>query len=213
MLKPNTSVCVFLGSISLAACSSREASKSIEAASVETKSASTSADPKPTETEDLNLRLARLDKAVTRWQEAPSLSVAYEAAEEARNLVVGEAAPLYGDANRDGKISGANSVGVLPSLEGEAGLAQPGRNACIDADVLGGSWSDPATRWSQLQAAIRSWRPQANTFPSLASHPQRVVGWASLTLNSSSLAEAHEYAGHARLHVNVSTQALHDCRR
>ncbi|MBA3512428.1 hypothetical protein [Sphingomonas sp.] len=167
----------------------------------------------PTAAETLATRLAFLDQAVTRWQEAPTLRVAHEAAEEARNLVVGATGPFYGDANGDGKISGANSVGVLPGLKGEAGLADPDENSCVVADVLGGRWSDPAMRWSRLQGAIASWTPAKNTFPSLPSHPQRVVGWASLTLQSNRLADAHEYASHARLHADISLRALHNCRR
>ncbi|QDP18867.1 hypothetical protein [Sphingomonas xanthus] len=163
--------------------------------------------------ETLASRLARLDRAVLRWQDASTLAVAHAAAEEARNIVVGAHGPFYGDADRNGEVGGASPVGILPGLKGEAGLAGPNENRCVNADVLGGEWSNPALRWSQLENAIARWRPEANSFPSLPSHPQRVVGWASLTLGSASLDDAREYARHARLHVDFSLRALHDCDR
>ena len=163
--------------------------------------------------ENLRNRLVMLDRAVKRWQEAPTLRIGHEAAEEARNLIVGAPGPFYGDANGDGRIGGANAVGVLPGLKGEASLARPDGNACVVADVLGGSWREPAMRWSQLQSAIARWTPARNTFPSLPSHAQRVVGWASLTLKSDSLVNAREYARHARLHVDIAVRALNSCRR
>jgi hypothetical protein len=58
--------------------------------------------------------------------------------------------------------------------------------------------------------AIDDWRPDNNTMPSLASQPMRIVGWATFTLASDSLDEAHEYAGRAQLHVDTSLDAL-DC--
>jgi hypothetical protein len=61
-----------------------------------------------------------------------------------------------------------------------------------------------------MLTAIEEWRPDRNTMPSLPSHPMRIVGWATFTLASTSLDDAHEYAGHAQLHVNVSLAAL-DC--
>lgn len=211
MLNANKLACVLLGSLILAACGSSEPANSNVAAFTPTQSAP--ATVAPTAAETLGSRLAFLDQAVIRWRQAPTLRVAHEAAEEARNLVVGANGPFYGDADRDGKIGGANLMGVLPGLRGEAGLANPNENSCVNADVMGGRWSDPAMRWSQLQRAIASWTPAKNTFPSLPSHPQRVVGWASLTLKSNRLADAHEYARHARLHVDISLRALHNCRR
>lgn len=160
----------------------------------------------------LATRLAAVDEAVSRWAAASTLAAAHEAAEEARNLIVGASGPFYGDANNDGRISGASEVGVLPGLNGQHSLAGPTDNACVVADVLGGSWIDPARRWSQLQDAIARWTPRRNTFPSLPSHAQRVVGWASLTLKTRSFVEAREYAAHARLHVDISTRALTSCR-
>ena len=161
----------------------------------------------------LNTRLVALDRAVLRWQTAPTLEIAHEAAEEARNLIVGASGPYYGDANKDGEIAGASAAGVLPGLKGEASLAVPTNNACVVADVLGGSWSEPAVRWSLLQTAIARWTPTRNTFPSLPSHAQRVVGWATLTLSSDRLVEAREYAKHARLHVDIAIRALKRCPR
>ncbi len=163
--------------------------------------------------ETLIIRLVALDRAVSRWQAASTLRVAHDAAEEARNLIVGASGPFYGDANGDGQIAGASIVGVLPALKGGSSLASPNDNACIVADVLGGSWREPAKRWSQFQSALSRWTISRNTFPSLPSHAQRVVGWASLTLKSDSPVEAREYAKHARLHVDIAIRALRSCRR
>lgn len=163
-------------------------------------------------TETLSIRLLALDRAAFRWQTAPSLQIAHVAAEEARNLIVGASGPYYGDADRDGQIAGASVAGVLPGLKGEASLAVPTNNSCVVADILGGSWSEPAVRWSLLQTAIARWTPTRNTFPSLPSHAQRVVGWATLTLKSDRLVEAREYAKHARLHVDIAIRALERCR-
>lgn len=160
----------------------------------------------------LSSRLAAIDRAVDRWDRASTLAAAKNHAEEARNLIVGAAGPFYGDADHDGDVAGAADHGLLPGLKGEKGLAGPSANACVITDILGGSWHEPAKRWSQMQSAIAGWTPTRNTFPSLRSHAQRVVGWASLTLKAGSLGEAHEYASHARLHVDISLRAYSSCR-
>ncbi len=158
-------------------------------------------------------QMHRLDAAVSQWRGARSLDGARAAAEAAANLVVGTNGPGYGDRDGDGVVGGESGVGVLPGLDGEPpGLASllPADNECVRRDVLGGSWSDPAGRWDEMLVAIDAWRPSANTMPSLASHPMRVVGWAMFTLATDDLDEAHEYGGHARLHVDVAVDAL-DC--
>lgn len=161
----------------------------------------------------LDDQVMALDSAVSRWQRAPDLTSAHQAAEEARNLIVGPAGPYYGDADGDGIISGANSVGILPGRKGEAGLASSKHNPCVVADVLGGSWRNPAERWATLETAISRWTSVGNTFPYLPSHLQRVVGWASLALKARSLVAAREYAKHAHLHVNVAMKAVTQCQR
>jgi len=52
--------------------------------------------------------------------------------------------------------------------------------------------------------------PDNNTFPALPSHAQRVVGWATLTLRTHSLADALQYSGHATGHARVVHQSLED---
>ncbi|MFT7649060.1 MAG: hypothetical protein ACI8Y4_003816 [Candidatus Poriferisodalaceae bacterium] len=90
-----------------------------------------------------------------------------------------------------------------------AGIAQPlASNVCVTRDVLGSTAEDSAIGWAEMEAAIGAWRPDNNTMPTLASHPMRIVGWATFTLQSDSLDEAHEYARHARLHVDEALQAL-----
>ncbi len=129
-----------------------------------------------------------------------------------RNLVVGPAGYLYGDADGDGTVGGASDVGLLPGVRGERGLAQAAPvNACVEADVLGGSWDEPIERWDEAAAVYDEWTRTNNTMPRLASHPQRVVGWAGLALGAESVDEAREYAGHAQLHVDVTRWAVEGC--
>ena len=157
-------------------------------------------------------RIVTIDDAVTVWRNAGSIEEAHAAAEAAANLVIGSGGPDFGDRDGDGVVDGESELGVLPGLDGSpGGLANAlDDNECIVADVLGGTWTDPADRWETMLTAIDEWRPAHNTMPSLPSHPMRIVGWATFTLASDSLDEAHEYGGHAQLHVNVSLDAL-DC--
>ena len=162
---------------------------------------------------DVQTRLDEISGYVTDWQQAGDLAAATSAAEAAANLVVGPNGPGYGDRNGDGEISGAGDVGLLPGSDGTpTGLVLDaiGDVECVHQDVLGGTWDDPAARWGELAAAIADWAPGNNTFPSLAAHPMRLVGWATLT-QTATLDEAHEYAGHAALHVSVAEQALANC--
>lgn len=166
----------------------------------------------PEDAPALSSRVEELSNAVRSWAATETIEDAHVWAETALNLVVGPNGPGYGDLNGDGTISGESDAGVLPGLDGTpAGLATPvTSNACVERDVLGGDWSDPQQRWASMSAAIDAWAPGNNTMPSLASHPMRIVGWATFTLESDSLDMAHEYASHAGLHVDVTERAL-DC--
>ena len=79
-----------------------------------------------------------------------------------------------------------------------------------ERDVLGGDWADPVARWELLADAIAEWSTVNNPFPTLPSHPMRVVGWATLT-QTGTFDDAIEFSGHADLHVDVSRNALADC--
>lgn len=156
--------------------------------------------------------IARLDAigaAVTTWRTVTSVGEALIAAETAANLVVGPNGPGFGDRNGDGEVTGLGREGVLPGFGGTPnGLAlYSGANDCIVKDIQGGSWDDPEARWDEMVTAIEQWRPNNNTMPSLASHPMRVVGWATFAQASDSLDTIREYAGHAILHVNISLRA------
>jgi hypothetical protein len=155
-------------------------------------------------------RIDQLQTAVAVWAKAESLDEAQRAAELAANLVVGPAGPGYGDRNGDSVIAEVSDAGLLPGLEGTpAGLALPLVGVgCIDRDVLGGDWTDPAAAWQAMATAIAAWSADNNTMPTLRSHPMRIVGWATLTLATESPGVAHEYAGHAQLHVDVARDAL-----
>ena len=160
----------------------------------------------------LAVRIDALDVAVSDWEDAASVADAKRAAERSLNLIVGPDGPGYGDLDGDGAIEGEAALGLLPGLDGELdGLATlAAGNDCIERDVLGGSWGEPGARWQEMLDAIDAWEPGNNTMPSLQSHPMRVVGWATFTLASDDLDLAHEFAGHARLHVDVTQRAL-DC--
>lgn len=160
--------------------------------------------------DDVATRLDEISAAVAAWSTAPDVEAAHRAAEEARNLIVGEFGPYFGDANGDGVIAGGNQNGLLPGPDGTNGIASPSF-ACLERDVLGGEWNDPSQRWQILDEAITAWAPANNTFPSLPSHPMRIVGWATLTLASNDLGTAHAYAGHAQLHVDISVRSLNGC--
>ena len=157
-------------------------------------------------------RLGAIDEAVATWRNAATMGEAHAAAEAAANLVVGPNGPGYGDRNGDGVVNGENAAGLLPGLDGTpTGLAiLLASNECVTADVLGGDWADPGERWDEMLNTIDEWRPDHNTMPLLASHPMRIVGWSTFTLGSDSLDLANEYAGHAKLHIDISLRAL-DC--
>jgi hypothetical protein len=159
----------------------------------------------------LTMRLVAIDDAVNDWRSASDLATARAAAEEARNLVVGPAGPYYGDGDGDGMIEGESEIGLLPGLGGEPGLAAPTAGDCVVRDVLGGSWSEPGERWAILETAIDDWSDLDNTFPALPSHPQRIVGWATLALASTDVAAAREYGGHAHLHIDIAMRATTGC--
>jgi len=160
----------------------------------------------------LSGRIETIDAAIVAWRGATSVAEAQAAAETAANLVVGPNGPGYGDRDGDGIVSGNTDVGLLPGSDGTpAGPAVAlGTNQCVVSDVLGGPWTDPGVRWDEMLSAIDRWRPDNNTMPSLASHPMRIVGWASFSMESESLEEIQTFGGHANIHIQVSRRAL-DC--
>lgn len=152
-----------------------------------------------------------IDEAVGTWSRADSVEAGHAAAEEARNLVVGDDNPRYGDTDGNGRIAGETVIGLLPGIDGRRGLASNGPNACTQADLLGGSWENAGERWAILDRAIAAYRPDNNLFPTLPSHAQRVVGWATLALASDDLEEVREYSGHASLHSRIIRDAVTAC--
>ncbi len=155
-------------------------------------------------------RVAQIQHHLDQWADASDLDEAQAAAEAVSNLITGPGVSLYGDANGDGSVGGEVIDGLLPGETGEASLALPLRG-CAGADLLGGSWVDPGSRWGELEGMIAAWSPVNNPFPQLASHAQRTVGWAQLTLASSELGVALEFSGHAQLHVDAIAAAVADC--
>lgn len=171
------------------------------------------AQPSPSGDPEVVERTDAIRAAVDAWRDAATIDEAREAAEEARNLIVGPGGPLYGDASADGTTAGASDAGLLTGADGTEGLANmdDSPNACVERDVLGGSWDDPQARWDEALAVYGAWSPSDNTMPQLASHPMRVVGWATLTLETDSLDTAREHAGHAQLHVDITRDAYVSC--
>lgn len=163
------------------------------------------------EAEPVQVRLEQLQAASDRWERAEDLASAQEAAEAVRNLVTGPDVTGYGDLDGNGRTGGASTIGLLPGEQGQPGLVTSPGPACVERDVLGGSWSDPSARWAEVRTRVAAWSQTNNTFPALPSHPQRVVGWASLTLAAPTLELAREYAGHAQLHVRITREALNGC--
>jgi len=160
-----------------------------------------------------NERLELIAEAVDAWAKSESLEEARAFAETAANLVVGPGGLGYGDRDGNGVVAGDTEAGFLPGPNGQpAGVVLDtlGSAPCVERDVLGGSWEDPTNRWLILSQAIEEWAPRNNTFPSLPSHPMRVVGWATLT-QSGTFEEAIEYSGHADLHVDISRNAMAEC--
>ena len=160
------------------------------------------------------LALTRADEvvlAVDRWARAQTLSSARSAAARAGLLVTGPNVAAFQMPGADADAARV-STGLLPGDDGSRGLASALATGCVEADVLGGSWANPRERWRELTRRIEDWRPDNNTFPKLRSHAQRVVGWATLTLNTSSLADAVEYSGHAAGHARVVRDALRQPR-
>ncbi len=158
-------------------------------------------------------RLEQIAAEVDAWAASSTLEEARGHAEAAANLVVGPGGLGYGDRDGDGEVAGAVAEGFLPGPSGTPPgivLDTFGTAECVRRDVLGGDWDDPVGRWSVLAAAIDEWAPDNNTFPSLPSHPMRIVGWATLT-QTASFETVIEYAGHAGLHVAVSRESLARC--
>ena len=213
MITVATRVWVAAAAIGLAACSGASTTVSVDSAELPPApegGAVTTGGVVDADVASFGERMAAVDEAVAVWRDASTIEAAHEAAEAAANLIVGPNGPDYGDRSGDGVVSGPTDVGLLPGVDGTpAGLAIPlSANRCVARDVLGGTWADPGAEWAAMLVAIDEWRPDNNTMPTLASHPMRVVGWATFTLESDWLGEAHEYAGHAKLHVDISIRAL-----
>lgn len=199
--------------LTVAACASDDGASS-EGSTPSAEATSTPSTPRaaPGDSDALTTYTARLDEirgAVDDWAAATTISAAHAAAEVAANLVVGPGGPGFGDRDDDGTAGGDADEGLLSGRGGTPpGIATAlAERGCVGRDVLGAAADDVDAGWGQMLRAIDEWTPSDNTMPSLASHPMRVVGWATFTLASDSLDEAHEYAGHARLHVDVSAAA------
>lgn len=161
----------------------------------------------------LEERLLRIEIPVTLWGRAEDLAETHAAAEAAANLVVGSEGAGYGDRDGDGVVEDedVDEFGVLPGLDGTPpGLAELVDNDCVEADVLGGSWDDPAARWAELDAAVEAWSPENDTISALASHPMQIVAWATLAISTDAVDEAHDFGELAATNLETSLEAV-DC--
>ncbi|WP_305098450.1 hypothetical protein [Croceibacterium aestuarii] len=159
----------------------------------------------------LALRLDTLDAAVMKWQTATDLVTAHAAAEEVRNLVVGPAGPIYDDADRDGEVAGASDEGLLPGTRGQVALVAGEADRCLLQNVLGGSWTDPGARWAQALIAFDSWRPGNDAISSLPSPTMRLVGWATLGLESLRIDASRDFAQQAAHELQSVRRAIEGC--
>lgn len=161
----------------------------------------------------LKERLFRAEIPVTVWGRAEDLAEAHASAEATANLMTGSEGWEYGDRDGNGVIDDENvgEFGVLPGLDGTPpGLADAVDNECVEADVLGGSWDDPAARWAELDAALETWTPENDTITALASQPMRVVGWATLAISTDVVDEARAFGDLAADEIDASIDAA-DC--
>ena len=161
----------------------------------------------------LKERLFRAEIPVTVWGRAADLAEAHASAEAAANLMTGSEGWEYGDRDGNGVIDDEDvgEFGVLPGLDGTpVGLAEAVDNECIEADVLGGSWDDPAARWAELETALDAWTPENDTISALASQPMQVVGWATLAISTDDVDEARDFGDLAVINVQASIEAA-DC--
>jgi len=159
----------------------------------------------------LDERLLRIEIPVSSWARAEDVAEAHAAAEAAANLVVGTEGPGYGDLDGDGVIEDedVDEFGVVPGLDGTPpGLAELVDNECVEADVLGGSWDDPAARWAELDAAVEAWSPENNTIAALASNPMQIVAWARLATSTDALDEARDFGNLAASNLETSLEAV-----
>ncbi|MCB0877382.1 MAG: hypothetical protein KDC46_00170 [Thermoleophilia bacterium] len=208
LLLRSCTVAVAVAACVLAAAGCGDDSGRDDATSSDAASSSTTTTPDTRAVQPVAERLSAIQDAVNAWRDSSSVAVAKAAAETARNLVVGPDGPDYGDSDGDDTVSGATKTGLLPGMGGEPGIADALAGSCADRDVLGGSWDDPKQRWQDVAERIDDYSASNNRFPELPSHPQRIVGWATLTLRSNDLDTMHEYAGHAQLHVDTARDAL-----
>ena len=155
------------------------------------------------------IRVGEIQQAIDAWARAETIGEAHAAAELAANLIVGLNGPRFGDRDGNGTIEGSESEGLLSGRDDTPlGVAADlANNECVASDVLGAA-ADVNAGWDEMLEAIDAWTPTNNTMPTLASHPMRIVGWATFTLATNNLDEAHEYAGHAQLHIDVTSQAV-----
>lgn len=161
----------------------------------------------------LKERLFRAEIPVTVWGRAEDLAEAHASAEAAANLMTGSEGWEYGDRDGNGVVEDEDvgEFGVLPGLDGTPlGLADAVDNECVEADVLGGSWDDPAARWAELEAALEAWTPENDTITALASQPMRVVGWATLAISTDFVDEARDFGDLAVVNIQASIEAA-DC--
>lgn len=207
---------VIVGAMLLAGCAgatSEDASQRADVPTSEASSPAAAGDP----IERLSERVEVVAGHVADWSEAADLAAARSAAEAAANIIAGPEGPGSGDRDGDGETRGPSDAGILPGADGTPeGFAleavAAGAPECVTADVLGGSWDDPSAKWGELDDVLSRWTESNNTMPELASHAQRVIGWARLTMDTDDVAEARTFAGHAGIHVRVMRDALATCR-
>lgn len=155
-------------------------------------------------------RLDELQSQVNVWADGDDFATVRASSGRVLALVTGIGSPRVGGAGAGGTETGALSQGLLPGEDGTASIAEALEN-CAGPDLFGGSWENPAERWATFDEVFARWSPTDNTFPTLPSHAQRIVGWAMLAAESDDLDDALTYASHAQIHVDAVRDAVRVC--
>jgi hypothetical protein len=155
--------------------------------------------------------LTGIQAEVTAWHGAKTAAEAHTHAEAAVNLIEGPKGPDYGDIDKDGTLSGENTMGLLPG-DGIDGIASPLAGGCADAPILGGSWKadEVAQRWADVHGRVANFTQGNDRFRDLDSRPQRIVGYALLGLKFPGLASSQSFSDRAPAPAAEAIQLL-DC--
>ncbi len=172
--------------------------------------------------DDLRDRLHEIHGAMGDLEQAEDVGDARAAAERVVNLIAGLDGRHAGDLNGDGTSSDLHDVGVFPpDSEDEVvlGLALVvhdalGTNEAVKAAISGviagdrSAWSAPERRYDEVDRAVEVTSGGQNAVRTMDGHLMRAMAWALLAAATDDIDAAREFAGHGRLHTQLSLDAL-----